>query len=128
MDDAPSHAVPVEYPKAASSSSTEAHRASLPIPRKQNKKAGNSSKRKQHRRKRKFLEFVDKEVLEEENEEMRVLCLFTMLSKTFQAVADTLCNIASKQTPFFDSNFSNLINDFIVKSDNIFSTLNKKFY
>ena len=72
MDDAPSHAVPVECPKAASSSSTEAHGASLFIPRKQSKKTGNSSKRKQYRRNRKFLEFVDGEVLEEENKEMRI--------------------------------------------------------
>ena len=72
MDDAPSHAIPVECHKAASSSSSKAYRASLPIPRKQSKKAGNSSERKQCRSNRKFLEFVDVEVLEEENEEIRI--------------------------------------------------------
>ena len=35
-------------------------------------KAGNSSQRKQYRRNRRFLELVDGEVLEEENEEMRI--------------------------------------------------------
>ena len=41
LDDAPLHAVSVECPKSPSSSSTEAHGASLPIIRKQSKKAGN---------------------------------------------------------------------------------------
>ena len=70
LDDSPSHAVPVECPKAPSSSSTEAHSVSLPIPRKQSEKAGNSTKRKQYRRNWRYLEFVEGEGLEEDNEEM----------------------------------------------------------
>ena len=46
LDDALSHAVPVECPKVPISSSTEAHGAFFPIPKKQSEKAGNSPKRK----------------------------------------------------------------------------------
>ena len=75
LDDSPSHAAPVECPKAPNSNSTEAHSVSLPIPRKQSKKAGNSPKRKQYRRNWRYLEFVEGEGLEEDNEEMRAfLC------------------------------------------------------
>ena len=59
LDDPPSHAIPIECPKAPSSSSTEAHSVSLPIPRKQSEKAGNSTKRKQYRRNWRYLEFVE---------------------------------------------------------------------
>ena len=71
LDDSPSHAVPVECPKASSSSSTEAHSVSLPILRKQSEKERNSPKRKQYRRNWRYLEFVEGEGLEEDNEEVR---------------------------------------------------------
>ena len=71
LDDSPSHAVPVGCTKASGSSSTEAHGASLPIPRKQSKKAGNSPKRKQYRRNWRYVEFVEGEVFKEDNKEKR---------------------------------------------------------
>ena len=71
LDDSPLHAVPVECPKAPSSSSKEAHSVSLPIPTKQTKKVGNSPKRKQYRRNWRYLEFVEGNGLEKDNEEMR---------------------------------------------------------
>ena len=71
LDDSPSFAVPVGCSKAFGSSFTEAHGASLPIPRKQSKKAGNSPKRKQYRRNWRYVEFVEGEVLKEDNKEKR---------------------------------------------------------
>ena len=71
LDDSPLRAVPVGCSKTPVSSSTEAHGASLPIPRKQSKKAGNSPKSKQYRRNWRCLEFVEGEGLEEDDEEMR---------------------------------------------------------